>query len=240
MGCYDSFDSFVPEAQGVAEANTTIENIHQIYAAGVREVSSDLIIEGTVTAGDEYGNFYKSFIMQSGGYAVEILDGLGYSFLLFPLGSKVVVKLNSLGLDRYLGILRVGLPPASTSLYSLDYMSSESVVDLYVSLKDSGSQLAPQRYTVAELSEERAGELIYIEGLELCTEELVERSWAGYALFRDSDLDSIWCYTSSYADFADLMIPTSTVSLTGILEYGSTDTESNQFQIKMRSIYDCK
>lgn len=239
MGCYNSFDPFVPSEADAPVPTSTIEHVHELYSKGTREVHSDISFEGYVTANDEYGNFYNCFVVENEGYAVEILDGLGYSHILFPLGSRVVVSLNGLGLDRYKDVLRVGLIPSASSLYNLDYMSSESIVDRYVSRVSGGNEITPIKRKIEELNESQSGSLIRLEGLQLCTEELIERTWSGYALFRDKELDSIWCYTSPYADFAKAKIPQEELSLSGILEFGNTDTETNQFMIRLRSEEDC-
>ncbi len=239
VGCYDSFDPAVPTSQAMPSATSTIADIHTLYGSGMREISGELTVEGVVTANDEYGNFYKSFVVESDGYAIEVLDGLYDSYVRHPLGSSVVVNLSGLGLDRYLGVLRTGLVAPATSSYSLDYMGSEAVVDLYVTVSAFGDEATAQQMQISELSEDQAGKLININSLTLHTEDGVERSWSGYSLFRDASLDSIWCYTSSYASFAAEKIPQCEVSLSGILEYGSTDSATNQFILKLRGSNDC-
>lgn len=239
--CYDSFSSLGSDetASNGTLPNTTIEELHTIYSTGVREINQELIVEGCVTANDEYGNFFKSFIIESDGYALEILDGLYDSYVRHPLGATISVSLNSLGIDRYLGVLRAGLVAPATASYSLDYMSANAVVDNYITLTDFGNLLSPTLRTIGELDEQQAGQLIKVEALQLHTEDGVERTWEEYALFRDANLDTLWCYTSSYADFAASKIPQGEISLTGILEYGSTDSYSDQFLIKLRSETDC-
>ncbi len=240
MGCYDSFSTIAPDSEESTAANTSIEHIHQLYANGTREISEELIVEGTVTANDQYGNFYKSFIIEKDGYAIEVLDGLYDSYVRHPIGGSITLKLKGLGLDRYLGILRCGLVAPATSSYSLDYMTNEAVVDLYVEVAGFLTPLAAQARTIGELDQEKAGELIKVEALKLHTEDGVERTWSEYALFRNSDLDTLWCYTSPYSDFANSKIPQGEeVSLCGILEFGSTDSYSDQFIIKLRGEEDC-
>lgn len=239
--CYDSFDEY--DASGthsVTElANTTIEQIHKIYEDGVREINQDLIVEGVITANDEFGNFFKSFIIESDGYAIEVLDGLFDSYVRHPIGATVRLKLDGLAIDRYLGVLRTGLVAPLTTTYELDYMSSEAIVDLHVSITELDCALTAHPTTISQLEQASAGRLISIDELTLHTEDGVQREWEGYALFRDAALDSIWCYSSSYADFAQSKIPQDQVSLSGILEYGSTDSYTNQFIIKLRGEQDC-
>ncbi len=239
VSCYDSFGTLSPDEQPLQSPNSTISQIHTIYSQGTREVNQDIIVEGRVTANDEFGNFFKTFVIESDGYAIEILDGLYNSYVRHPLGSSIILKLNGMGLDRYKGVLRCGLLAPATSSYSLDYIEAEALVDQHISLTALQGAPTPQLRTIAQLEEARAGELITINSLMLNTEDGIERNWSGYALFQDMAQDSIWCYTSSYADFASEKIPQGELSLTGILEFGSTDSLTDQFIIKLRGSNDC-
>ncbi|MFI3265289.1 MAG: DUF5689 domain-containing protein [Rikenellaceae bacterium] len=239
VGCYDSFSPLEIDLQSTVEPNTTIEHLHTLYAMGTRDVNQELIVSGYVTANDEHDNFYKSFVIESDGYAIEILDGLFNSYVRHPLGSQIILQLNGLSLDRYLGVLRTGLSAPATSSYSLDYMSAEAIVDLHVSVVAFSSEITAQTFTLDQLEESQAGRFISIDGLTLYTEDGIERTWSGYSLFRNQAQESIWCYTSSYANFASEKIPQNEVTLQGILEYGDTDSETDQFIIKLRGAEDC-
>ncbi len=241
VGCYNSFDPLDADELISRDcyANTTIKHLHSLYSGGTREINEDLVVEGVVTANDEYGNFFKSFVIEEDGYALEILDGLYDSYVNHPIGSSVVIRLNGLTLDRYLGVLRTGVAAGATSSYTLDYMSSLAVVDYYIDVVEFGSTPSPTAMALSDLSGEISGRFIRLNTMQLLTEDGVERSWSGYALFRNVEQDSIWCYTSSYADFAASKIPQDVVSLCGILEFGDTDSFADQFIIKLRGEEDC-
>ncbi len=238
--CYDSFDgNSVTLPTSVPDPNCKIEYLHSIYADGIRRLNQDFVIDGYVTANDQSGNFFKSFVVQSGGYSLEVLVGLYDSHVDFPLGSKVRLFLNGLALDRRRGVLQLGLYPPSGSS-RLDYMGSKAVVDQYVIVYKLGDLPTPQNVNIDDLLEVRCGELLTIDNLKYIGDgDVVEESiWSGYKLFVDEDRDSVWSYTSEYADFARMLIPLEKVSLTGILQYGS-DKSPTQYSIKMRSDKDC-
>ncbi|MFR9607291.1 MAG: DUF5689 domain-containing protein [Rikenellaceae bacterium] len=240
VSCYDSFDPFTPSvADSSATANATLEALHTIYGVGVREITEDIIVEGTVSANDEHGNFYKCITLENDGYAIELLTGLYDSYVRYPIGSRLCLELNGLGLDKYYGVLRCGLVADATSSYSLDYISSEVLLDSHLTLTAYDEPIAATSLSLSELSEEHAGRLICISALTHHSDAQEQSSWEGYTLFRDAALDTLWCYTTSYSDFASQKIPQQEVSLCGILQYGSTDSYSNQFIIKMRSEEDC-
>ncbi len=240
VSCYDSFETFTPTvADSTTTANATLEALHTIYGVGVREITEDIIVEGTVSANDEHGNFYKCIILEDDGYAIELLTGLYDSYVRYPIGSRLCLCLNGLGLDKYYEVLRCGLVADATSSYSLDYIGSEVLLDSYVTLTAYDQSIAATALSVSDLSEAQAGRLVCISGLTHHSDAEEQSSWAGYTLFRDAALDTIWCYTSSYSDFASQKIPQQEVAICGVLQYGSTDSYSNQFIIKMRSEEDC-
>ncbi len=241
VSCYDSFDSRSPsdEASQQVVTTSTIKALHEAYATGVREVCDDMIVEGVVTSSDESGNFFKSIIIEEDHYALELLVGIYSSYISYPLGSRLVVRLRGLGLDRYQGVLRAGLIPESTSSYSLDYMEAEVVADRFISIVAIEQEPVPQEVSFETTDADMAGMFIRLNDLTLHSEEGIERTWSGYALFRTSELDSLWCDTSTYADFAIAKIPLGSVDLCGILQYGSTDSHTDQLILKLRDEADC-
>ncbi len=241
-GCYDSFDEFSPSASDSDgfQQNCTIEHIHTLYNdSGCRNISQELIIEGVVTANDNSGNFYRSFIIESDGYAIEILDGLYDSYVRFPLGATIALRLSGMSLDRDVGVLRTGLTADANSYFDLEYLTSEAIVDEHIKRLEVGNEPSPRLALLSEMSESSAGEFRKIENLTLHTDLIEEQVWSGYQLFRDRNNDSIWCHTSEYASFAQSTIPTTAVSLSGIIEYGDTDNETDRLIIKLRQESDC-
>ncbi len=235
-GCYDSFDDGAPLEQSTPLANCTIATLHEKYALGTRDISLPLQIVGYVTTNDESGNFFKTFSIESEGYAVEVLDGLYDSYTRYPLGAAVLIEAEGLRMDRYMGVLRLGLPAPDYDIYTLDYMESEAIVDQYITVYANSKTVEPTIYSIEDLSQDKCGSFVEIEGVSYTSEDGVESSWEGYKLFTNAQCDSVWCYTSSYAAFAREIIPMGEISLVGMLQFGSTDSGTNRFIIKLRDV----
>jgi hypothetical protein len=62
--------------------------------------------------------------------------------------------------------------------------------------------------------------------------------WNGYQIFTDDNGQNIAVYTSEYADYAQKPLPSTSVSITGILQYGKVEGEE-YYIIKMRDEKDC-
>ena len=109
-------------------------------------------------------------------------------------------------------------------------------------------RLSPARLRIAELEKLMCGRLVEIDSLCLCAstsidtlkgERLEDARWSGYSLFRDSRGDSIAVRTRSYARFAEQSIPRDTISLRGIVEWGSYYGTNECYHIVMRYEDDC-
>ncbi len=243
VGCINKFEAADTEAEIIElEYNITIERLHQVLDRySYYDVSQELVTCGYVTATDEAGNFYHSFVMEHAGYGIEILEGLSDSHVRHEEGSRMVVNLEGLRLSRSRGVLQVGLPASDNSYYTLDYLAYEVIIDEHITNTGVVEYVTPRPTTLAELEdetllEELAGALVTISGVELVSDEDVAEAtvWSGTVEFADSEERTLSCYTSSYSNFSMCEIPSGMLSLTGILQ-----TEDGSTEIKLRSEDDC-
>ncbi len=264
VACYDDFDQVQGEGEKLElTRNCTIENLHSIFAAdGYLDVTSDIVIAGSVTANDEGGNFYKTFVIEESGYGVEILEGLTDSYSRHQIGAVIYVSLKGLRLARSRGVLQVGLATYQGSSYDIDYLGHEAIVDAHIVNSGYVSVVEPRVVGIDELTgaegadfvEKMCGSLVTIEGVRYLPDEDDDSSavelWGGYHCFVDvgydeesSDDDPIelWCYVSDYSDFSLCEIPYEECSLTGIMQSGvvSGSTVSKPI-LKMRDLNDCQ
>ncbi len=89
----------------IGEANTTIAQLKERFAAtiesGVEEITDDIIIEGVVVANDESGNIYKQFIIndETGAIVIGVNDvGL---YAMVPKGQRVRIDCKGLHIGGY-------------------------------------------------------------------------------------------------------------------------------------------
>ncbi len=251
VGCYNRFNDAEKSATVVSiTTNSTLKYLDELL--GVREyvdISNDIIVSGQVTATDESGNFYRSFVFQSDSYAAEVLVGLTSSYNLYPEGSIVVVKMEGLRISRTNGVMQIGVASEAGSYYPVDDMLHEVVVDQHIFWCENQEPAEPLLITLSELMEGEMfqssslhyGELVQIDGLRLDADSTEVITWSGLQQFIDSDGHTMLCNTSDYANFADEIIPTCEVSLIGILQsYTTDDTTVDRIMVKMRSLDDCQ
>lgn len=245
-GCSNRFDA--ASTEGVVTemvSNITIESLHSLSASSsVLYINQDLLLCGTVTANDKGGNFYKSFVIEQDGYALEVLDGLTYTYLRFQEECMVYVDLNGLCVARgSRGVLQVGVEPSAGSYYDLDYLGHELLVNNHITNSGIMCAVTPREVTLealyndigAELLSQLCGCLVSIEGLTYSPDEdetgIV--TWSGDRVFVDDEGREVGSYCSSYSSFSGCEIPLGRGTLVGILQ-SSTESGESYPTIKMR------
>lgn len=196
-------------------------------------------IGGVVTASDASGNFYRSLIVDDLTGAVEVMAG-GYDLhTLYPIGRVMYIELAGLTLARREGgLYQLGLAPAPSSGYTVDYIGHDALLDNYVDRAGMNYAFRYAESTIPELNDALLGRLVTVYGLTL--RDGGATTWAdvesGYPRnLRASDPEGNWLYvnTSAYADFAGEIVPAGMVHLSGILM-----KNGNRYQLKMRDLRD--
>lgn len=237
-GCYDSQFGFPEQEENPQPASQTIAKLREQYVGTPFSVAVDISVSGTVTSSDQAGNFYRSICIQEEQAAIEIMAGIDHLHNEFPIGCRVTLFLKNLTVAESRGILQVGKSPSPGSGYDTDYIASSA--DLHKHLVRNSEILRPLEpitITIPNLTTERCGTLIKIEGLFYLPEDLSDSAWAGYKRFSDENGNIIYTYVRSYATFAEKEVPTGTVALVGILQYD--ESGDGRYILKLRDENDC-
>ena len=247
-GCdYDRFDPPEPHPADVPVPTMSIATLRSLYKGDPVSVTDkrSVVVSGNVTTSDREGNFFRSFFIEDETGAVEIRAGLYDLHAVYRLGQQVTVVADSLTLGLTGGVLQLGL---ASSAYETDYMGHRVVVDRHVFRNERFETVTPRPVTPARLDDEWLGTLVRFDGMRL--DGAVDTTWALPASlspsgtpqnvnlkFRSSPSDSIYVYTSGYANFAGDRVPTAPVSLTGILMQGKVGGRT-VYQVKLRDLQD--
>lgn len=221
------------------KVNRTVEEVRTSTSSIVTQYTYDDIIEAYVVSSDEGGNFFKTISFQT--LATATTPAMGFSvpvdasntYIDFRLGNKVYIKMKNQYTDIYFGGMRIGsiyvntyneggvgrISPndyknvlnASCTMVSEELLvRSISITDL---LKDSNIN------TLVELSEvqftkDAIGRHYYEESNDVGggTNWSLMDKLGNQVLFR----------TSSFADFADKIVPDGSGKVRGVLtKFGS-------------------
>lgn len=206
-------------------------------------IDKDIVIQGRVTSSDRDGNFYRTLIIEDESGAMELSINQYDLHTQYPEGILLSLHLQGCATDYNFGILRAGGKTQPYDYYDVTYLSSREVIERVVERSLDVAPITPRITTINELGLEECGELIRIEGLKLQHTTSIDTlqgmtldnaTWQGYALFFDERGDSIAVYTADRARFAKTAIPTTPISITGILQHCKYNGGKECLHIKMR------
>jgi hypothetical protein len=221
------------------KVNRTVEEVRAVTNSIVTQYAYDDIIEAYVVSSDEEGNFFKTISFQI--LATATTPAIGFSvpidasntYIDFRLGNKVYIKMKNQYTDIYFGGMRIGGIYVNTyneggvgRISPNDYkkvlnasctMVDEELLVRQISIPDllNDSNIN----TLVELSEvqftkDAIGRHYYEESNDVggATNWSLKDKLGNQVLFR----------TSSYADFADKIVPDGSGKVRGVLtKFGS-------------------
>lgn len=242
--CYDSAPAADTDVS-LPAANCTAATLRELYDGQTRLLDSELRLAGRVTTSDSEGSFYKSLVVEDDSGAVEIMAGIGDLATVYPTGVELRIDLRGCALGESRGVMQIGRYPTSYSGYVTDYFSSRVLLDRHITRGNDISPVEARRVVISDLRREMCGRLVRIDSLLLRRPATVEDyappvAWEGYTTFDDPSGDSVIVYTRTYADYADHLVPTGRVAITGILQYGKSGGNRECYQLKMSHEADCQ
>jgi len=212
------------------KANSSIKSLYDSHIKGNNEKFVDNeIITGVVTANDANDNFYKTIVLQDSTAAISIrMDGFGLS-ANYPVGMRLMVKLNGMWMGEYGGMLQLGggvdrsdplfteLVPVPAALFSKHFLSA-------------GMDILPTPLEVSynQLQDSLHSRLVKLNNIEFAVNDTAKSF--GDAINKLTTSHSlkycgggtVYLRTSGFASFASAKTPRGSGSITGIYsEFGS-------------------
>lgn len=245
-----SFDCTDPSSS----PNTTIDHVYTLADERIRLYpgAAEDVLTGIVISSDQGGNFYnKLYLVDEQTQRPLIINlELSASFTEFPLGTKVLVKLNNLYCTNSFDKLTLG-GGIYTSSKDKKYMGSipkNSVVKHLEKYCEAPVNLEPYTHhlTLEELKQNTAqntNTLLTLENVEFDPSLVGKKLYdpkdvdaQGYTLRKLIDGQGNACYLRTgkmSKDFIDYVIPANSGSITGIV-----DVFSKQIQLYPRLLTD--
>jgi len=232
--------------------NKTVEKIHEVSGTTAKQYVYNDIIEAYVVSSDEGGNFFKTISFQT--LAKERFPAIGFSipvdasntYIDYRVGNKVYVKLKNQFTDLYYGGLRIGSLYVSNAgdptIGRISQNEYKNVLNASCTMIDEERLVLP--LTIEEaLKDNKLNTLIELRDVEF-TEAAIGRHYfeennniggsTNWNL-RDKTGNQIIFRTSSYASFADHLVPEGSGKVRGILTKFGSD-----YQMMVRSDKDVK
>ncbi len=228
---------------------------------GLTEIGKDLKIKGRVLGNDIEGNIYSKVVIDDGTGAIIISVGVGGLFAYLPVGQEILVDLSKLWIGTYgyqpqLGVYYVS-PSGNTSVGRISralWNQSFKLLGAPDASKIKPIEFDKTKVKDAAYMSENVGRLMVIRDVTLKTEEEEKeekegnkppRVWAAEADASNNQtevnqgiigLSKVYVRTSTYADFANSVIPFGKLDITGIFTiYGKKSIQDSDWQIYLRT-----
>lgn len=249
-GCgYDRLDAdSMSLKKSDIRANMDIGDLTSHYAGEPLTINDPIVIGGFVTANDVSNNFYRTFVIEDETGAVEIKVGTYHLHNRYALNRRVLVQCRGLTLGAENGVHQLGFATPSGDRYQTAYLGHEIIARRYLIEDELFANWQPRTIAIPDLDERMCGSLVRVEKLQLDADQ--GDTWAftapmtggdpqtAYRQFLDPKGGSIAVLTSGYASFAGSPLPTQTVSITGILQYGPRGSGKSVYMLKLRDLRD--
>ena len=224
----------------IGEANTNISELKTKYAAtisgsSVEEITEDIIIEGIVVGNDITGNIYKQFIIDDGTGAIVVgVNDVGL-YAIMARGQKVVIDCKGLHIGGYGKSAQIGsifegkvgrMPKAKyTEHVKLVGIPGEFKIEPQVVdetfFTDANKATLPKYVTLENITiAEANGTKIWAPEEEIAFSNTVKRN------VKIGGTNVIFL-VSTYADFANEVMPTGKLNATGVLTRYNNDWQFN-------------
>ncbi|WP_306012527.1 MULTISPECIES: DUF5689 domain-containing protein [unclassified Allomuricauda] len=218
-------------------ANITFAALDSLVQDDVVQIQEDWVLEGYVISSDKAGNFFNVLYLQdrptnpSGGLRLE--TDLQESHLLYPVGSKVYIKLKELYLDRRGTTLELGGVFSSFGNLSVGRLPRGKVFEHVFSSCEGVGTVHPFKTTISEIDSIPSEILVQLDSLEFA-EDILGETYAipeeeTERILMDCAENQITLLNSGYSDFQAEPLPQTNGTLTAIL---TKDGKSPQLIIR--------
>lgn len=208
---------------GSVETLSEIDNLNGMY------------IKGVITADDENGNFYKSFVMEDETAGITVRVAFTDSYPFYSEGRVVFIKLDGLFMGDFRGVTQLG-----GFLNSSGELEDIVNTDEHILTGERGTAVTPMVTTIDDLSRDDVSKLIQLNDVEFANGAFQLTYADGVNLntenrdVKNCDGDVIVVRTSGFADFAGEEIPDGNGSIVGIYSIFESGTNITQ-QLLIRS-----
>ena len=242
VSCDKKFDA--PPAYTVPNitANTTLAGLKTGYTAGtVKTINDSTIISGIVVANDQSGNIYKEIFIQDSTGGIQLKLNATNLYTSYPVGMKVFIKCNGLALSDYNNDMELGAidntnpnTPAVTGI-------PQSLFSQYIVAGNLNNAITPKVVTLSDLStaaskqpalDNLQNSLVQIASAEFASSDVglvysdttINKASVNRNL-EDCSGGKTVLYTSGYASFAGVKVPSGNGSITAIYVPYRTSSE---------------
>ncbi len=236
-----SFDDPKISCEEQLIANIDFGMVKEMYVDEVFQIQEDLVLEGYVGSSDTAGNFFGTVHVQDAlvnpEHGIQIEMDLRDYHLIYPVGSKVYVKLKGLYLGKRNDSYKLGAAFSSFGNLSVGRLPVLAAQQHIVNSCDPTAELQPMLIELSYIDDVPLNTLVELSEIEFEEDEL-GKTYAQYQeettrLLKDCEGQNIILLNSGYSDFQSELLPEGRGSIKGILI-----KDKNEFQLVIGSLED--
>ncbi len=198
------------------EKNATIQKVKDLYKDARIQIADNLTFEGTITANDKEGNFYKMIYVEdeTGGIKIKINSRKLYS-KGYKIGQKIVVTTKGLYFDNENGEFTLGGGIYKGKIGGIEPLAEYN----HLRLKEENKPLQPT--VISQPKDSDVGKLVQFDKMQFVEMEqpfvVTGKSYGKREIINCDTQYIIPIETSKYASFAKEKTPAKNGSIVGIL-----------------------
>ncbi|WP_317198347.1 DUF5689 domain-containing protein [Aurantibacter crassamenti] len=224
-------------------ANSKFVDVKNLYKDETIQIQDDLIIEGYVISSDISGNFFSVLHFQdklnnpTEGFQIEI--DFRDSYLFYPLGSKISIKLKGLYVGKSNEVYKIGGAFTSFGNVSVGRLPAAKVNQHIFIDCENGALLEPTIVEISDLKNLPNNTLVQLKDVQFIKEEIglpyaIETEETERTIIDCSGAEMV-VLNSGYSDFHNEAIPSENGLITGVLV-----RDKSNYQLIFRSLDDLK
>ena len=240
-GLQNEFDSPASKCTNEIPSVISYSELKAMVQDRTLEIQEELTIGGYVISSDKAGNFFNSIHIQdkltneAQGFQLEL--ELRDSYLLYPPGTKIYIKLQGLFISQSRGLFKIGGAYSNFGSLAVGRLPTLAIKEhIFISCDDIAA-LEARKLTIDAMEDRHLNTLIYVEGLEIIEDHLdlsyAEPQEETIRSLQDCTQRTIGLQNSGYSDFQTKLLPEGNGSLTGVLVKDGKD-----FVLKIRDTND--
>ena len=219
------FDALTENCSTELEPNATFAQVKALYNGELLQIQEDWIIEGYVISSDRAGNFFSILYFQDNpvnpteGFQIEI--DVRDNHLLFPVGSRILIRLKGLYLGQSRDVYSIGGTFEAFGTTSVGRLPALKIPEHVFLSCDEPMPIVPRTISISELDASMTNTLIKFQDLEFALEELdnlfaIEREETERTLVDCLD-NELTLLNSGFSDFQAEALPSGNGTITGVL-----------------------
>ncbi len=207
------------------ETVVSYAQVKALYSGELLQIQEDWSIEGYVVSSDKAGNFFKVLHFQenptspSEGFQIEI--DVRDTYLRYPVGKKIFIKLKGLYLGKSKGVFQLGGTFSGFGTVTVGRLPALKVPEHILLSCNDPVTIEPAEIAIPAIDSTLAGTLVRFQDLEISEAELDSIfARAGETTERvllDCLDNELWLRNSGFADFQNEPLPQGNGSITGVL-----------------------